>query len=113
MGEEEDISGGHQSPWYLLPPITTFHVLLHRTGVVRAGNGTRFPAKLGPDYDRFHRRLERPQEKLVGPSNRFKRSRVQTGISFLPCGRERLQGGYLVVDSITSGCTIPRSEHEG
>ena len=31
MGQEEDIGGGHRSPWYLLPPITTFHVLLRRT----------------------------------------------------------------------------------
>ena len=36
-------------PWYLLPPITTFHPLLHGpSSSFVAWDGTRFPAKLGP-----------------------------------------------------------------
>lgn len=91
--KEKDIRGGHRGP--VVPSAANYNILRSsgRTAGLRAGNGTRFPAKLGLDYDRFHRRLKRSQRKLAS-------------ISFLsPWRKQRLllQAGYLVIGSITSG----------
>lgn len=73
MGEEECIKGRHREP--AVPSAANYNIprsFARDLWRLRAGNGHAISCQIGgPDYDRFHRRLERPrEEKLSGaPSN--------------------------------------------